>query len=293
MNDAAVPCQPVPPSWPPSGASAVPPFVSAAHLAEVLDDVQLVDVRWSLDGSEGEHTYRDAHLPGAVFVDLDRDLADPPSDRAGRHPLPMPERFAASLGARGVRDDAPVVAYDTLGGAAAARLVWLLRIIGQPASLLDGGLAAWDGPLEAGAVGRPPVARSVRPWPSARLVDGDDVATLPARGGLLLDVRAPERFRGDADPVDPRPGHVPGAVNLPIAEHLVAGGLREPEQLRRAYARLGVTAASEVAVSCGSGINACLGLLALETTGIAGRLYAGSWSAWSRDPSRPVVTGEA
>ncbi len=275
-----------------STAADVPPFVPASWVADRLGEVQIADVRWSLDGSEGHHTYRAGHLPGAVFVDLDADLADAPSAAGGRHPLPSPERFAAALGARGIDDVRPVVAYDTLGGAVAARLVWMLRRTGQPAALLDGGLAAWEGPLERGAVTPAPVERRVRPWPAAHLVDADEAARLAAGAGSLVDLRAPERFRGEGDPVDPRSGHVPGAVNLPVAAHLQDGRLRAGDDLRARYDAVGVTDEVPVALSCGSGVNACFGLLALETIGIEGRLFPGSWSAWSRDPSRPVATGD-
>lgn len=281
---------------PAEARDALPPFVSAATVAALGDRVTLADVRWSLDGREGHATYLEGHLPAAVHVDLDRDLSGPASPGAGRHPLPSPEAFATALGRRGIADDVPVVAYDTLGGAVAARLVWLLRAIGQPAAVLDGGLAAWPGPQERGEVEPVPVTRAVTPWPAARLVDADAVAALaagPAADGVLVDVRAPERFRGDLEPVDPRAGHVPGARNVPVGDHLEGGRLRDPASLRERYARAGALADRDVAVACGSGVNACLGLLALETLGVEGRLFAPSWSGWSSDPTRPVATGDA
>lgn len=273
----------------PVGGTDLPPFVSAAWLREHRDEVQVADVRWSLDGSEGEHTYRAGHLPGAVFVDLDRDLAAPPDDVGGRHPVPTPEAFAAALGVRGLGEDRPVVAYDTLAGAVAARLVWLLRVTGQPAAILEGGLGAWDGPLSDRPPTIEPVARVPRPWPADRFVGADEAAALAAGEGHLVDVRTPERFRGDDDPVDPRPGHVPGAVNVPVADHLDRGRLRSTEQLAERYAS--ITGRGPVAVSCGSGVNACFGLLVLEHLGVPGALFPGSWSAWSRDPTREVATG--
>lgn len=275
-------------------AFTLPPFVSAAWLAAHGDGTVVADVRWSLDGSEGHDTYLAGHLPGAVYVDLATDLATPATAEGGRHPLPSPEAFAAALGRRGLADDVPVVAYDTLGGAVAGRLVWLLRITGQPAAILDGGLGAWDGPLEDGEVVLPPVTRRVRPWPLARFADADDVARLArAEDAAVVDVRAAERFRGETEPVDAQAGHVPGARNLPLSDQLDDGRLRDPDRLRAAFARVGALEAGEVAVSCGSGVNACLGLLALETLGIEGRLFAGSWSAWSADPTRPTATGPA
>lgn len=272
-----------------SEVAALPPFVTVPWLADHLDEVVVADVRWSLDGSEGEHTYRAGHLPGAVYVDLDRDLAAPPGGGRGRHPLPDPEPFAQALGARGIGEDVPVVAYDTLAGAVAGRLVWMLRVLGQPAAVLDGGLAAWDGPLESGPVTRPPATRTARAWPADGLADDDQVARL-ADDGQLVDVRAPERFRGEHEPVDPRPGHIPGAVNLPVGAHLDRQGrLLPPAELQRRYDALGVGQAP--AVSCGSGVNACFAALALETLGRSARVYAGSWSAWSSDPDRPAATG--
>ena len=283
MNERVTP----PPTFPPS------PFVGADVVTEHRDEVQLVDVRWSLDGTEGEHTYRAGHVPGAVYVDLDADLAGPASDAGGRHPLPTPSAFAAALGARGVDERRPVVAYDTLGGAVAARLVWMLRAIGQPAAVLDGGLAAWDGPLSDRPPAVTPVVRQARPWPADRIVEADDVARWAAGEGRVVDVRAPARFRGEEEPVDPRAGHVPGARNLPIADHLVDGSLDGWEQLRARYDALDVTGEVPIVVTCGSGVNACFGALVLEQLGRPAALFPGSWSAWSRDPHRPVATGPA
>lgn len=273
-----------------SRASLGPAFVSAREVD--VRSALLCDVRWSLDGSEGHGTYLRGHVPGAVFVDLDADLAGPASVVGGRHPLPEPAAFAAALGRRGIDADRPVVAYDTLGGAVAARLVWMLRAVGQPAAVLAGGLAAWGGPLEDGEVRRAPVVRLPVPWPPRAVADADDVAALAAGDGVVVDVRTADRFRGLAEPVDAAAGHVPGAVNLPIADHLDARG--HPliaEQLRGRYAAVGVDGSVPVAVSCGSGVNACFAALALGELGIDARLYPGSWSAWSADPSRPVATG--
>jgi thiosulfate/3-mercaptopyruvate sulfurtransferase len=271
-----------------------PPFVSAAWLAAHRDEVVLVDVRWSLDGRQHHGTYLEGHLPGAVYVDLDADLSAPPSTPGGRHPLPRPEDLAAALGRRGIPDEATVVAYDTASGAVAGRLVWLLRVIGQPAAVLDGGLAAWDGPLETGEVVREPVTRVVRSWPSDRFVDVEEVARLrTAPATAVVDVRSGARFRGEAD-VDAVPGHIPGARSVPVGRHLDPDGrLLDAPALRARYAEAGVAPDDAVVTSCGSGVSACLALLALETLDVHGRLFPGSWSAWSADPSRPIATGAA
>jgi thiosulfate/3-mercaptopyruvate sulfurtransferase len=274
----------------------LPPFVTVDEVGSLDDPAPvLVDVRWSLDGSEGHHTYLDGHLPGAVFVDLDADLSGDPSPRTGRHPLPTPEAFAAALGARGIADDDRVVAYDAAGGTVAARLVWLLRAAGADAALLDGGLGAWSGPLERGEVTRPPVSRAVRPWPAQLLADADDVADAGSAGdgSVVVDAREPARYRGEVEPVDARAGHVPGAVNLPTSSLLEGGALRPVGAVRELATAAGIAADAEVIAYCGSGVTACFDLLALETVGVRGRLYAPSWSAWAADPARPVATSRS
>jgi thiosulfate/3-mercaptopyruvate sulfurtransferase len=272
----------------------LPPFVPAAWVADHLDEVVLADVRWSLDGQEGHRTYLAEHLPGAVFVDLDGVLADPPSASGGRHPLPSPERFAAGLGGLGIGEDDVVVAYDQGPGTVAARLAWMLRVLGRPATVLDGGLAAWDGPVEAGEVRRPPARRRPLPWPGERLAD--DGAVDRARrdpDALVIDARDPARYRGEVEPVDPRPGHIPGAVNLPASANVGEDArLVDPDRLRRRYHEAGALDAGQVIAYCGSGVNAAHDLLVLELFGVQGQLFPGSWSAWSADPRRPVATAD-
>ena len=271
----------------------VPPFITPEWLQEHADEVLIADVRWSLDGSQNFDTYLDGHLPDAVYVDLDSVLADPPSPAGGRHPLPSPERFARGLGAAGIGDDETVVAYDHGPGMVAARLVWMLRAIGQPAAVLDGGLAAWPGDVDAGEVTRPVASRSPRPWPPERLADADLTAELSrSPAAAVIDARAAERYRGESEPIDPRPGHVPGAINLPAADNLDAAGRLLPiERLRERYAPA-MADEGEVAVYCGSGVTACHDLLVIEHVGGGmGRLFPGSWSAWSGDPGRAAATG--
>lgn len=276
------------------------PLVTADDLARRLDapDVVVADVRWYLDGRSGRDAYEAGHLPGAVFVDLDTVLAAAPETGAGRHPLPDPGVFAGSLGRLGIPDDALVVAYDDAGGAVAARLWWMLRAIGQPAAVLDGGIAAWTGPLETGpGAERPVVARTPVPWPTEGRVDADGAAAISEgrAPGVLLDARAAERFCGEHEPIDPRAGHIPGARNAPFADNLDAatGRFRPADELRATYEELLAGAdPSTVVAYCGSGVTACHTLLALEIAGLeGGRLFPGSWSAWSSRSDRPIETG--
>jgi thiosulfate/3-mercaptopyruvate sulfurtransferase len=259
--------------------------VDAVWLREHGDDVVVADVRWYLDGRSGRDAYEAGHIPGAVFVDLDGALAAPVGQGPGRHPLPTPEVFAAALAEVGIGDGAVVVAYDDAGGSIAARLWWMLDAQDQTAHVLDGGLAAWDSQLVTGPEVRPAVSpMPVRPWRG--VVDADGAAGAAA----LLDARAPERYRGDVEPVDPRAGHIPGAVSAPWSANLdpSTGRFLAPADLRARYEPLG----AEPVVYCGSGVTACHDLLAIRHAGLPdGRLYEGSWSDWSSDPARPAATG--
>jgi thiosulfate/3-mercaptopyruvate sulfurtransferase len=268
----------------------LPPFVDAGWWAEHRDGVVTADVRWYLDGRSGAAAYADGHLPGAVFVDLDRLLAGAPGPDAGRHPLPDPETFAAGMAGLGIGDDDLVVAYDDAGGVIAARLVWMLRATGHDAAVLDGGLQAYEGPLDGAVPERPAARFTPRPWPAGRLASIDDAAD-PA--SVVIDARDRDRFRGEHEPVDPRAGHIPGARNVPCRENLDASGhLLPAPELRRRFEAAGATASAAVVSYCGSGVNACHSLLALEHAGFpAGRLYAGSWSQWSHS-ERPAATGD-
>jgi thiosulfate/3-mercaptopyruvate sulfurtransferase len=230
-------------------------------------------------------------VPGAVFVDVDRDLAAPAFEGPGRHPLPRPEAFAKTLGRLGIGDDL-VVAYDVANGTHAARLWWMLDVTGRRAAVLDGGLAAWEGPLETGADAGRVVARpEVRPWPTSSLADADDVAAaLRERTAAVVDARAPERFRGETEPFDPVAGHIPGAVNVPLSANVDdRGRFRSADELRALYEPLGPFIAH-----CGSGLTACETVLAARLAGLPQpRLYEGSWSDWVHEGDRPVATGDA
>lgn len=266
------------------------PVVDPEWVRENRDRVVLADVRWYLDGRSGREAYERGHLPGAVFVDLDRWLAGAASPAEGRHPLPDPEVFAAGLSAAGIGDEDVVIAYDDAGGVTAARLVWLLRATGREAALLDGGLTAYPQDLEVGPVSPRPKTLTARRWPADRLASLEEAAG--AGDAVVVDARDPARFRGETEPVDPRAGHIPGAHNLPCRGNLGADGRFLPvETLRDRFAALGVREESDVIAYCGSGVTACHNLLAMEQAGLgAKRLYPGSWSQYSAT-DRPAATG--
>jgi thiosulfate/3-mercaptopyruvate sulfurtransferase len=261
-------------------------LVSGDWLAAHLDDVRVVDVRWYLNGSSGRDAYCAGHLPGAVWLDIDTELSDPATPAAGRHPLPSPERFAAALGRAGIAAGTPVVAYDDTGGSTAARLWWLLHVLGEPVAVLDGGLADWPGELTTDEPTVQPAERAPRPWPTDRFVSADD---LTANGSAILDARTAARYAAGDPAIDPRPGHIPGARSAPWAQNLAeTGRFRTPEELRAQYADLG---SGPVVAYCGSGVTACHDLLALYRAGFRDlALYPGSWSQWGGDPSRPAQT---
>jgi thiosulfate/3-mercaptopyruvate sulfurtransferase len=274
--------------------SRIPPVVSVDWLRAKLPRVVVCDVRWYLDGRSGRAAYDAGHLPGAVFIDLDRWLAGPPSPADGRHPLPSPSTFAAGMRAAGISDDSVVVAYDDGGGASAARLVWLLRACGRAAALLDGGIDTWPLPLSQVTPIVTPGTFRLSAWPSDAIVDPDEVADAARAGRLVIDARAAERYTGEVEPVDPRAGHIPGAVNLPYTDNLdpVSGRFLDVERLAARYRQAGVDTDDRAVVYCGSGVTACHDLLAMELAGLPpARLYPGSWSQWSADEQRPVATG--
>jgi thiosulfate/3-mercaptopyruvate sulfurtransferase len=254
----------------------------------------LLDVRWELGRSDGRERYEAGHLPGAVYVDLETELAASPSPAEGRHPLPSAAEFQQVARQWGVSRDSRVVVYDAVGGTSAARAWWLLRWFGHPSvHLLDGGLTAWvraGYPVETGATQRAPGDVVVHPG-RMPVLDADDAADLPD-DGVLLDARAAERFRGEVEPVDPQAGHIPGARSAPTVGNLADDGTFRPAaELAERFAALGVRDDRPVGVYCGSGVTAAHQVAALATLGVDAALYPGSWSQWSNDPGRPVAVG--
>lgn len=283
-------------------------IVSVGWLATHQNDPDIVvaDVRWYLPttGRNGRAEYETDHLPGAVFVDLERDLAAQGGPGLGRHPLPPVDAFASSLGALGIGNGSHVIAYDDAAGSTAARLWWMLRQVGhRRVSVLDGGLSAWRAtgyPLTAD----PPLITARRFIPQLRQ---DRVATRrdvdqarTSSRSVIIDARSRERFEGRVEPIDVRAGHIPGAHNVPFSENLVRSDVdgisrfKPADELRRQFETVGVDGTKDVIVCCGSGVTACHNALALEVAGFPEpRLYVGSWSDWSADETLPVATGEA
>jgi thiosulfate/3-mercaptopyruvate sulfurtransferase len=275
--------------------SAASVLVSAAELLAVPRMPVLLDVRWALGDPHGHEQYLSGHLPGAVFVDLDAELADPPSAAAGRHPLPSVQRLQSAARRWGISDGDAVVVHDASGGTAAARAWWLLRWGGlADVRILDGGLAAWQragGTLEPGDV-VPEPGNVTLTGGAMPVLEPDEAAVLPRTGGVLLDARAAERYRGEVEPIDPRPGHVPGALSAPTTGNLTPDGTFLPvTALAERFAGVGVTPGTTVGVYCGSGVTAAHEVAALAAAGIEAALWPGSWSQWSADPDRPAATG--
>jgi len=265
------------------------PLVSTEWLSEHLHDegLRVLDFRWTLAGGDGADKYAAGHIPGAVFVSMD----DVTGEGPGRHPLPSREQFETAMRRAGVNDNTQVVVYDEIGGSVSSRLWFLLRLFGHEAqAVLDGGIMSWTGKLdtevpspEAGDFHAAEADRSL-------ILDFDAVKDL---GGVpLLDSRLGERYRGETEPVDPKAGHIPGALSAPYPENLDSNGrFLAPEKLRERFKKLGVKKGKGAVVYCGSGVNATHNLLAMELAGfVDGRLYEGSWSDWSRRDA-PIATG--
>lgn len=268
----------------------IAPVVDWSWLDAHIDEVILVDSRWYLDGRSGRDAYDQGHIPGAVYIDLDRWLSGLGGPAVGRHPLPNPSVFAEGMSESGIGDGATVVAYDDAGGVIAARIVWMLRALGESAALLDGGLQSYKGTLQTGKQSRTRAVFSPRPWPADLLATIDEATD---RKNIVLDARNRDRYRGEADPVDPRFGHIPGAINIPCRENLNQDGtfLPVPVLLQR-FREAGVADAKEVISYCGSGVTACHNLLAMEFVGLGrGRLFPGSWSQYSNAADRLVAVG--
>ncbi|QIZ99362.1 sulfurtransferase [Leifsonia sp. PS1209] len=276
-------------------------LIDAPSLAAALAEqptaripLRVLDVRWKLGGPPGRDEYAAGHIPGAVYVDLDTELAGHGLPTDGRHPLPAVDDFRDAVRRWGLDDGDDVVVYDDASGTSAARAWWLLRHAGfESVRLLDGGLAAWraaGGAIETEPTIPEPGTAAVA-WGAMPTIDADAAAAFP-ESGVLLDARAGERFRGEVEPVDPRAGHIPGAVSAPTTGNLADDGTLLPaDALADRFAALGVTPDAPVAVYCGSGVTAAHEILALEEAGFAAALYPGSFSAWSNDDDRPVATG--
>lgn len=268
----------------------------AAHLGEAR--LRIIDCRHDLtDSSAGRRAYSEGHLPGALFLHLDDDLSGACNGHNGRHPLPDPNEFAAHIGARGIRPGDQVVAYDSVGGAMAARLWWMLRWVGHSCvAVLDGGWPAWiaaELPIETHIRELQPTIYSAQSAPSTTIDTQDLYAALERNEIMLIDARSPDRFAGENETLDPVGGHIPGAVNRFFRHNLADGRFRPKNELRSEFeALLGTHSPSEVVHQCGSGVTACHNLLAMEIAGLPGaKLYPGSWSEWCSDPTRPVAIG--
>ncbi|GII65028.1 sulfurtransferase [Sphaerisporangium krabiense] len=266
------------------------PLVGPQDLGEAV----ILDVRWRLVGPPGAESYREGHIPGAVFCDLDRDLAATPG-AGGRHPLPEADAFQDAMRRLGVSGSRPVVVYDDADATAAARAWWTLRYFGHPdVRVLDGGYRRWvaEGfPISAEEPAPAPGDFTARPG-GMPVLDAARAGAL-AKEGVLLDARAAERYRGEVEPVDPVAGHIPGAISAPTSENVdpSTGRLHPPEFLRERFISLGAVPEVPVGAYCGSGVTAAHEVLALAVAGVPAALYVGSWSDWITDPTRPVATG--
>lgn len=272
-------------------------FVSPEELSDLREQgapVRVIDVRWRLDRPDGRAEYLDGHIPGAVYVPLDAELSTHGDASEGRHPLPTTATLQAAVRRWGVDDGDLVVAYDDAKGLAAARAWWLLRQAGVDVRVLEGGIRGWQ------AAGFGVATDDVTPVPGSAVLQEigadaltiDEAAAFPA-SGVLLDVRAAERYRGEHEPLDPVAGHIPGAVNLPTMLHLDAEGrILDAETVRANLATVGIAEGTRVAAYCGSGVTAAHTALVLDEVGVDAKVFPGSWSQWSNTPGRPVATGD-
>jgi thiosulfate/3-mercaptopyruvate sulfurtransferase len=266
------------------------------RLLETPRGLVLLDVRWKLGADDPRSDYAAGHIPGAIYVDLETELAGPANERQGRHPLPSPEDVERAAAGWGIRPDSVVVVYDDNAGMSAARAWWLLRWIGhERVQVLDGGLSAWraaGGPLtDAEPQQHADVSPTVGDRGSMPTVGADDIAA--GRVEVVLDARAGERFRGEQEPIDPVAGHIPGAISAPTTDNITADGrFRTAGELRERFDQFGIRPGTRVAVYCGSGVTAAHEILALELAGVRASLYPGSWSGWIADPDHEVATGQ-
>ncbi|HEV7948416.1 MAG TPA: sulfurtransferase [Glaciihabitans sp.] len=272
-------------------------LISASELNALLGSdptVRVLDVRWRLDQPDGRAEFAAGHIPSAVYVDLDTELAQHGKPTDGRHPLPTIDAFERSARNWGLNDGDTVVVYDNLNTMSAARLWWMLRAAGvDTVRVLDGALGAWSAAgfeLETGEVAATPGSISLTGSFAGQI--SIDEATVFPQAGVLLDSRAPERYRGESEPVDPRAGHIPGALNAPASANVDADGrFRSPVELRARFEALGVEDDVPVATYCGSGVVAAHNALALTLAGFDPKVFVGSWSQWSNDPNRPAEVG--
>ena len=283
--------------------SAAPrgPLVDAAWLSAHLEDdgLRVIDLRWYLSGKTGPAEYAKGHIPGAVFIDLEHALTGRVGP--GRHPIPSPAQFERAMRAAGVSPSTRVVVYDDAGGSIAARLWWLLTAHGHArVHVLDGGIQAWTaagGALSTEPATAPPGSFVAKIDVMLPVLDRHAVEAVRERTAwTLLDARVPERYRGEVEPIDARPGHIPGALNAPWTDNLVDGRFADAKTLRARYRKLGVRPGTTVVCYCGSGVTACHDILALSLARISAtrvKLYEGSWSDWARDPDRPAALGDA
>ena len=275
-----------------------PAQLASAVVGEPLADggpLRLLDVRWRLDRPHGRPDYSAGHIPGAQYVDLDAQLARHGEPQDGRHPLPPVEQLQRDARGWGIDDGDTVVVYDDLKNLSAARAWWLLRYAGvADVRLLDGGLSAWRAaglPLETGDAPAPARGSVTLEYGALRVLTIDEAATFPG-AGVLLDARAGDRYRGEVEPIDPRAGHIPGAVSAPTTENVDADGRFLPqERLRTRFAALGIAPGTPVAAYCGSGVTAAHEVVALALAGFDAALFPGSWSQWANHPERPVAVG--
>lgn len=272
-------------------------FVTVDELKALQDEgapVRVIDVRWRLDRPDGRGEYLEGHIPGAVYVPLDLELATHGEPSEGRHPLPSTEKLQAAARRWGVRGGDTVVVYDDAKGIAAARAWWLLRQGGVDVKVLEGGIRSWT------AAGHDVATGDVVPEEGDVVLDEiggdaislDEAASFPA-SGVLLDVRAPERYRGETEPLDPIAGHVPGARNLPTVLHFDAEGkILDHDTVRATFASAGIVPGAAAAAYCGSGVTAAHTALIAAEVGLDVKVFPGSWSQWSNTPGRPVATGD-
>jgi thiosulfate/3-mercaptopyruvate sulfurtransferase len=275
------------------------PIITANQLEELINegsDVLICDCRFDLTNAKaGFEMYKTAHITGAIYVNVDQDLSGKKTGSNGRHPLPSPEEWAKTRQGLGIANHTHVVAYDSHGGTFASRLWWMLRSIGHASvQVLDGGLDAWNGSFSS--VGRAPKALSAMPeaypYQGVVLIDEMEKNVATQERKMVIDARAPDRFRGENETLDPVGGHIPGATNRCFKENLVAGKFKSPELLYKEFVLLiGQQKPGTIIHSCGSGVSACHNLLAMEAAGLSGsRLHVGSWSEWCSDPKRPIET---